>query len=286
MTFPGVGSVWLTGCVSAFFPMGRQTDRPWFRIGRFEVGTTVLVSLLVVVSWLLFVVSPALVSSMVYSPWLLARGEVWTLITWPFANPLSLFGILNLLFFWMFGSELEQYLGRNKMALLIGGIWATMTLVYTGVGLGMNSATALAGIGTIQFVIFLLWIAENPRRPFFFGIPMWVVGAVLLGFQLLSLLAARATVALISLLISLAVIAMLARRLGLLRSYAWIPGDSTKRRAAKVRRNQVKVHEDRAKDDARLDELLTQIHQKGMDSLSASQRRELMKLRTRLSERL
>lgn len=262
--------------------MGAQPGQPWFRIGRLEVGTTMLVVLLVVASWLAWVVAPNVVSAMVYSPWSLTSGAIWQVVTWPFANSLSLFGLLNLFFFWMFGTELEQQLGRNKMAVLLGGIWASMTAVSTLFGLALHSYAGLAGIGMIQFVVLLIWIADNPRRPFFFGIPAWVVGAVLVAFQVLQLIAARAMVSLLILLVSFAVIAVLARRLGLLSDYAWIPGRSSgRRRVASVQKAQAKVHEQRAKDDARLDALLEQIADKGIDSLSAKQRRELMELRNR-----
>ena len=80
---------------------------------------------------------------------------------------------------------------------------------------------------------------------------------------------------------------VVARRLGLLRDHDWIPGRAVDSRPARPGRptraakEQARRQAARAKDDARLDELLDQISAQGMDSLSPAQRRELMKLRNR-----
>ena len=79
------------------------------------------VVLAVAASWLAWVVMPSLPLALSYSPGAVAGGEVWRPLTWPLANDLSLWGVLNLFFFWYFGSELEQMVGRTRMLWLLAG---------------------------------------------------------------------------------------------------------------------------------------------------------------------
>ena len=129
----------------------------------------------------------------------------------------------------------------------------------------------------------LLWIAEYPNRPFFFGIKAWVIGAVLVGVEVLTMLAYRQYVGLIALTLSAALVAIAARRSGLLAEYAWIPGRPNARRPkkAKVPRVQAKADQRRTSDRQRMDDLLDQINEQGLHSLSDAQRKELKKLSDR-----
>lgn len=267
--------------------MGNDLRDHWFKIGRVEVGSTLLVVGAVVLSWLASVIAPTLPAVLYFSSGHLLAGEVWRAVTWPLAESISLWGVLSLFFFWIFGTELEQQLGKNKMAQLLVGIWASMTLASAVLGLLLSQWSALMGIGLVQFVVLLLWIAENPHRPFFFNIPAWVIGAVLVAVQALQMVAGRNLVGLLSMLVGFALVAFLARRLGLLRDFDWIPGRPSAPKPGKpgkptkAAREQAKRQAARAKDDDRLNELLDQISAKGMDSLTPAQRRELMKLRNR-----
>ncbi|MEL4359337.1 MULTISPECIES: hypothetical protein [unclassified Luteococcus] len=272
--------------MSGYFSMGNDLRDHWFKIGRVEVGSTLLTVGAVVLAWIASVIAPNLPAVLLFTTAELLGGEVWRAFTWPFAEQIGLWGVLSLFFFWIFGTELEQQLGKNKMAVLLLGIWASLTVSAAALGLLLSNFAVLMGIGLIQFVVLLLWIAENPRRPFFFAIPAWVVGAVLVALQVLQLIAARNLVALLSMLLGFALVAVLARSQGLLRDYDWIPGRSTPKpgkpgKPTRAAREQAKRQAARAKDDDRLNELLDQISAKGMDSLTPAQRRELMKLRNR-----
>ncbi|WP_394276486.1 hypothetical protein [Luteococcus sp.] len=268
--------------MSGYFSMGNDLRDHWFKIGRTEVGSTLLVVGLVILSWFVSVGAPAAPTLLAYSPQDLLGGAFWKVLTWPLANPISLWGALNLFFFWVFGTELESQLGKVRMAQLLVGIWAALTLSSTVVGLALGG-TLLAGIGLVQFVVLLLWIAENPNRPFFFNIPAWIIGAVLVGIQALAMLAGRAIGSLLSMALAFMLVAVLARWLGLLGHVEQIPGrrKTHPSRPTREQRQARKQHQQREQDSARLDQLLDQISEKGMDSLTPAQRRELMKLRNR-----
>lgn len=271
------------GLVSIYFP-GNDLRDHWFKVGRTEVGTTLLVVGLVVLSWLVNIAVLGLPGLTYLAPGAVEAGEVWRLVTWPLAGTVNLMAAFNLFFFWMFAGELEQGLGKVRMAQLLGGIAVVQTLVTMALHFaGLTSG--LAGISSLQFIVLLLWIAEYPNRPFFFGIPSWVIGAILVVVQALGYMQARDGSGLLAMVLTALLVAMLARRLGLLRDQTWIPvkqgSDPGSRKIRKAQAQARKQAEDRAKDDARLDELLDLISANGIDSLSAAQRRELMKLRSR-----
>jgi len=185
---------------------------------------------------------------------------------------------------WYFGNMLERMIGRTRMAWLFGGMWLSITLAFTAVALLLSSSTALAGIGLIQLLVLLLWIAEYPNARMFFNIPAWVIGVVIVGIQTLVMLGNRQWDALLALVLSMAFVAVSARRAGLLSAYDWIPGRPSVRkdRRPKVSHSETRAHQRRASDRERLDQLLDQINDQGIGSLTDAQRRELLKLRERL----
>ena len=261
-------------------------SEPWFRLGTLEVTTVVLVSLVGVASGIAWVVNPGIGQALFFHPVLVAQGQVWRVVTWPLAN--SIWVVFTALMLWYFGSELERILGRNRMLWLLLGSWAGMTVASTLVTLlpGL-SGSSLAGLDLIQFAVLLLWIAEYPNRPLFFGIPAWVFGLVIVAVQALGMVAGRAFGSLLSLLFSLVMVAVLARRFGLLGAYPWIPGRPGARPATPARirpapRAQARRDERQVSDRERLDALLDQINDQGIGSLTEAQKRELMRLRDRL----
>lgn len=269
--------------MSGLFPT-RSSGDAWFRVGRLDVGSVTFVVLLTVVSWVAWAIAPGVGRAMAFSPDAMAAGQVWGLFTWPWAGGISLFGVINLFFFWWFGNDLEAETGRGPMAWLLVGIWGSLTVAYTIASLSTGDSLGLAGIGLVQFLLMLVWIADNPRRPFFFNIPAWVIGVVLVAVQVLGLLAGRAWAGLLALLLSFVFVAVMARRAGLLADMSWLPGRRRQRRPRPVRQPDAPTPRDmrRRTDDAgRLDELLDKIGSEGIHSLTAAERKELDKLRER-----
>lgn len=273
--------------MSGFFGPRDNHSEPWFRIGRLEVTTVVLVLLVAVGFGLAWVANTSLPMALLYTPDAVASGEIWRLVTWPFANVLDLWTVITLALFWYFGTEIERLIGHIRMVWLLLGMWASLTAAYTVVALFLGGGGGLAGLGTIEFLLLLLWIAEYPTRPFFFNIPAWVVGAILVGVQVLGLLAARDLSGLLSLMVSFVLVAIVARAVGLLGEFPWIPGRPVRGRPVPARAPRAPGASTRqasrhASDRERLDALLDQINAGGLNSLTESQRRELLKLRDRL----
>lgn len=265
----------------------------WFRLGRFEVTSTLLVALLGAVGIVACAFLPGLVTTGFLDPGRVLAGEVWRLVTWPFVDRVSLWSVLTLVLLWYFGTELERQVGRRNMMWLLVGIWSVQTVLALVVGTFLGGA-ALASLGTIQFVVLLIWIAENPRRPFFFGIPAWVIGAVLVAVQVLGFIATRDVVGLFAMLASVFVAAMIARSMGLLSDLTWLPGRRGAPRPAAPRASAPRAPASRShqrqerrmtSDAERIDALLEKISEHGIHSLTPAERKELEKLRQRRQSR-
>lgn len=265
--------------MSGFFDPRAQGDS-WFRVGRIDITSTVLV---VFIGVLGMIATPFVSGAFILAPQLVVTGELWRIFTWPLHNGLDIFSILNLLLLWYFGTMLESELGRARMMRLYVEIWVALTVSTMVIGLLAPGSTAMAGVRMIEFVILLLWIAEYPTRRFFFNIPAWGFGAFLLLLQVLPLLAAGAWAALVALAFSFLLVALAARRLGLLSAYKWLPGGGakTRRRTSRPSGKQARQKQRTASDEERLDVLLGKISAEGIHSLSKSERAELEKIRQR-----
>lgn len=276
---------------SNFVSRDRSGDA-WFRIGRFDVTTTIFVVLLGAVGLVLSALVPGFAETAALSPAAVMQGQVWRLVTWPLAfGGGGMFWVaLTLVLLWYFGSDLERQVGRSRMASLFVGIWAALTVVVMLLAFG-STGIALAGMDLPQFIVLLLWIAENPRRPFFFNLSAWVVGAVLVALQVLTFVSAGDYLGLVALVVSFGLVAIQARMMGLLSDLSWIPGRPRSGRPVASPKQRVqqakaaKVAEQRASDAERLDQLLDKISAQGIHSLTASEKRELDKLRQRRAKR-
>jgi membrane associated rhomboid family serine protease len=297
--------------VSGYFRFGRaggEESNPWFRIGSLDVGTTMLVVLISVISLVVFAVEPvdkpiqtaiAMISDDV------SHGQIWRLATWPFANLYVDFWVaVNIFFFWYFGSEIERSIGRVKMAVLFFGTVILTGAAGTLIDLPLNGTFrggGLAGLGTIGLLLALVFIAEYPHVRFFFGIPGWLVGVVLVGIQIITLLGYRVMIDLYTFLCSLVIVAVMARAVGLLTEYHWLPTIPLPKRGARASRRrrrqassgptvvqgpwQPPVTPPVSRDQAALDALLDKISAGGMESLTDGEREQLMILRDRLRRR-
>lgn len=297
---------------------GTEVDdrEPWFRIGQLEVTTTVFILLLWAVTLVIFAVEPldkpvngllALDTSQA------AGGELWRLVTWPWSNlEFSLWSVISAAMIYIFGSEMENQVGRGDFARLMGG--AIVTIGVSGLVLSQVLATGagFAGMRLVSLTLILLYCAEHPTRPFFFGIQAWMIAAVIVALEVINDVAYRRWVELLTIVVAAGVIAILARRVGLLESYGRIPefarGDREGRGERRARRkaerkakrsglSEVPAQSDapvterpprptrpvevQSADDVALDLLLDKISAEGIDSLTPEERHELTEIQAR-----
>ncbi len=252
----------------------------WFRVGSAQVTTTVLVTALAALGALVAALVPPVAAGGVMVVDAVLAGQLWRLLTWPFVEPFALWTVITLLLFWYFGKLLEDELGHRRMATFLAGLWAIVTASHCFAGLVLPGTSYLMGLRDLELILILLFIAESPTRPFFFRIPAWVIGVVILLLQLLPLVTDGNLGAILGLVLALLGGALWARSNGLLRGVSWLPARRrrpARRRPARPSRQQRRAHSDAE----RLDALLDKINAQGMDALSKRERAEL----TKLSER-
>src|SRR5680860_400026 len=294
----------MAGRFSYSSPESRYGGTPWFKVGDIDVGTAVLVAGACVLSMFVWAVDQALLEPLVLIADDVRRGQIWRLVTWPFANAPDFWTIITIAIFWYFGRELEGLLGRNRFAWFLG-ILTIVPAVFAAV-LDLN----VAGIDYLELGVFIVFIAEHPTARFFFNIPGWVIGAVIVGLQILQLAADRNGAGLVFLLVLLATAGLAARSFGLATQLPWIPklrmpgagagrGSSPKRKRSggtttKARSKHTVVEgpwaspatalptPDAAAAQAELDILLDKISAGGLDSLTADEKRRLNDLSKRL----
>ena len=306
----------MTGRFSISVPGRRGPNDPWFRIGTLDVTTTVLVILLCVASmfvWALEGPPHEILGKLILVPDLVLEGQVWRIATWPIPNEPDIWLVIMLAVFWYFGTEVERLLGRVRFAVFLGLVTVIAGVVGTLIDLPQY------GIRPIELCVFLLFVAEYPFVRFFFGIPGWVIGAVILGIEILQLLGERNEKGIIFLFVALAVAAVAARSMGLLGNYPWVPAlpigaaspsKRTKRSKSKQSRPrrsgpgevvagpwtaprggptgtlpQPPPTSQATTDQAELDAILDKISQYGMDGLSGAEKNRLNELSKRMRGR-
>ena len=305
----------MAGRFSFSSPGGRSVDRPWFRVGEFEVTTTVLVTALSVFGIVLYAIFPDAWFRLTLDPSAVRDLQVWRLVTWPLANEIatSLWGFLTIAIFWYFGREIEAALGRNRFALFLLLVTVIPGLVATALDVGDY------GLAAMSFGVFLVFVAEHPHAPFLFGIPAWILGAVLVALNIIQLMSRDQPERIVVLIATLATALVTARSMGLAKAVPWIPalpigsaGTSGARSSKKKRRQRGGQKGDvvagpwtrrdpagpsglrgvpqppppppgpSTADQEALDDLLDKISAQGMDSLTNDEKRRLNELSKRI----
>ena len=114
----------------------RRPNDGWFHAGRYDVTTTDILCALAVFT--MFVYGIAGTSTFDRLDLQLAPRsasfEVWRLVTWPIATPPDFFPLLGVVFFWLFGQQLEGLFGRNKFLVWVLTVTIAPAVVLTFLG--------------------------------------------------------------------------------------------------------------------------------------------------------
>jgi membrane associated rhomboid family serine protease len=210
------------------------------------------------------------------------QGRLWQFVSYVFVNPPSLWMLIQLLMFVMFGSEVEKFLGRHQF------LWLYVALILAGplllclLGLaGINRP--LVGSDTVHFGIFLAFVLIYPKAEIFFGIQARWVAAALLGIYTLMGLASQDFTGVSLLWWSGAAAFVYLRWEGVASSLMPVPEDrpakALKRRPAtkKVRRES-DLHES-------IDPILEKISRQGISSLTREEKLRLERARAALMDK-
>jgi hypothetical protein len=184
------------------------------------------------------------------------------------------------------------------MAWFLGLITVGLGLLWVAVLEVSGSTGALSTLNQLELMVLLVFIAEYPNRRFFFNIPGWVIGVVIIAYSMLVYLGQGNYLLLVNFVLGLVLTALVARSMGLLSEVRGVPRVAVRRkpRTRKQKRSrsgptvvqgpwQPPQTPAVSRDQAALDALLDKIHAHGMDSLTDQEREELLVLRDRLRRR-
>jgi hypothetical protein len=280
-------------------PSRRGPSDPWFRVGEVNIGSAAMLAVLCAVSYVVYAIEgprhPVL-NRLFLLPERVLDGQLWRIATWPLANEPTIFGVIAIALLWYFGTRLEDQAGRTRMLGYLVAVVVVPGIVGTLLDLPQG------GIRVVEIVVLLTYIAEYPHVRFFFNIPGWVIGVVIVAIEFLQLVGDRDGRSLLFYAVALATAALAARAIGLLGDYPWIPVvplPGTSRSRARTRRPKPSRSRrgsgvvegpwgapapSMGADQAELDGLLDKIASVGMDGLSSSEKRRLNELSKRLRD--
>ena len=93
---------------------------------------------------------------------------------------------------------------RAGHASALGLLWVALVVASTS---NRRAFVPLLTLNQLELMVLLVFIAEYPRRRFFFNIPGWVIGVVIIGISVLSYLGNRQWLLLLNFLLGLALTA-------------------------------------------------------------------------------
>lgn len=267
-------------------------DDPWFRIGSLDVGSSGVAGLLVLIGMVLYAIEGSARSisrQLVFVSSDVLSGQVWRLLTWFVPDRPSLWVIISAAIIYLLGSQLEANIGRIRMAQFLVVLVLIPSVAATLLDLIGFAPIVLNGGDLLGSAIFYAFVAHMPTAKFFFGIPGWVLAAVFVALEILSLLADRNSALLLLLFIRVAGTVVAARSFGLAQDLPMIPriaipgggggggGSSGGRGRGKSKRTSapLSVVQDNRFEDLDIDAILDQVSAFGVDSLTSEQKKRL-----------
>lgn len=215
----------------------------------------------------------------------LRGGEIWRCLTYAFVNPPDPWFLISLVMLYIFGRDVEQYLGRKGFVrlylgfLLLGPSLLLAASLVTSQSLSLTQSWA-------NFAVFLAFASLYPGAQLLFQITAKLFALVLLGISVLQLLATRQWIEMLVLLAT-AFLAYYAIRHGSALNFDFVARlRPVSHRTKGPRLRVVKNPDDEPVDPHRIiDPLLEKISRDGLASLTRREREQLERARTVLLER-
>lgn len=260
-------------------------------VGRYPVHvTTLLVGLhsiaAIIACFLPTFGGSGLLGAMMFDSADVTGGSIWQLATYAFVHPPSglLWFAIEMYMLFMFGREVERFIGRRAFIALYVTLLLAPTILLTLWGL--SERTAIAGSSALHFGVFVAFATIYPRLEMFLRIMAKWVAVVLGAILTLQLFAAHAWPELAVLWLSVGGAFLFIRTRGIGPELEWwtslkerfqpkpkfqVVPRSTPRRVVEPEN----VHES-------IDPLLEKISKSGINSLTANERQALDRARNQL----
>ncbi len=238
--------------------------------------------------------APAAVQSALLQPFIFSNAavlqdfQVWQVVTYAFVNEPSLWFAVEMWMLYMFGREVEKFLGRRAFLWLYLALVLAAPIALTALGVAKVPAF-LVGSSAVHFAIFIAFVILYPGAEFFFGLQAKWVGIIFLAVYSLQYLAHQAWIPLGVLWLDCACAAMMLRFSGVTNAAfeTWLPArpEPRPRPTAKPAARAVESAPEPADVHESIDPLLEKISRSGIGSLTKQERQQLEKARAALLER-
>ena len=294
----------------------RRPNDGWFRAGNYDVTTTDILCGLSVLSMFLWGLFGDAWDKLPFAPVLVRDFEVWRLVTWPIATEPAIWPLLGIVFFWLFGQQLESLFGRAKFVTWVLALTILPALILTLLGPLDNSIDFMVQFGLSNLFLGGIWVyaATYPGVKWFEVVPLWALAAVFTVLNLLQFTGTDQTGQTIFLLVSIVVALVAGRSLGLATGWPiphlpleGVGSGSSGRSKRKLKSKRSSGSSKSAgvvqgpwknapapappppppspADQLELDSLLDKIGANGMDSLTSDEKKRLNDLSKRLRNR-
>ena len=287
----------------------RRPNDGWFRAGRYDVTTTDILCVLSIASMFVWGLSRSLWQNLPFIPFAVRDFEVWRIVTWPIATEPAIWPLLGIVFFFLFGQQIEALFGREKFFVWVAAVTVIPAISLTLLGTLGARLDVFAEFGLSNLFLGGIWVyaATYPGVKWFEVIPLWALAAVFTVLSLLQFSGTGNTGRILFLLISVGTALVAGRSLGLATGWPipHLPLDGTGQRTPKKTKRSKPTRRSSgprvvegpwksgpapipppvgpsAADQAELDALLDKIGADGMDSLSATEKQRLNDLSKRL----
>lgn len=294
----------------------RRPNDGWFRAGNYDLTTTDILCGLALLTMLYygFVGAFEFTTHLPFDSFEIRNLGVWRLLTWTFATPPDFFPLLGIIFFWIFGQQLEALFGRNRFlawVLAVSIVPAAISALLPLLSSSLETGGYAFGLSRLFLCGIWIYAATYPGVKWFDVVPLWAVAAVFTLLDFLQLNGAGNSGQVVLLLVGVGFSLVAGRSLGMATGWPIPHVDlsavgtgkrmSAKRRAPKQQRSKSADGSTVVKgpwknapaptappvgpsvaDQVELDSLLDKIGASGMDSLSAAEKKRLNELSKRL----
>ena len=155
--------------------------QPWFVLGNIEFTTTVVL-IAINVFWMFVYAAEGTGHELTLRLWLVTEGaggysgvlggEVWRIFTWPLVAEPSFWTVIGLVFFYIFGNQMEALMGRRHYLAFVIALTVIPALAVTFFdAVSSGFVGGFGGIDMVQFGVIIAFVAQYPTARFFFGIP-------------------------------------------------------------------------------------------------------------------
>jgi membrane associated rhomboid family serine protease len=225
------------------------------------------------------------------NPFLVWHGEVWRLFSYVAFDPAffdqrSLWFLINIVLFWFFGREVEQYVGRKTYLLLYAALVLIPAVLFCLLGLVFPSDPFL-NCCEVFFGMFIAFATIYPGAipSVWFPITAAALAWILLGISTVIDIAFHDFTSFFMLWTSSAVGYVGMRLVGAGRGLNWLTDWIEERRTQRLaRQRNIKVVRDKQANES-IDAILDKISKHGVGSLNASERAALERARAKLLQR-